>query len=230
MTALNAPKLAAKPEAAKPAKAALAEKPAAPHATPTPMAIPSKKMNQLAAAEKAPVAKKPLEKKPTIKASVPPSAFPEGDTAELDGPHLQRSLSSSYRFPIERERTTGRANPFKVLPNRMKPKLVVPNGAVPPVPPMAHTPTLPLPGIPSAGAPAAVPPVPAAGATVKAYALTAVVVGGGAPPLAMIKVDGKTHMVGLNESLPGNAVVKSIQADYVVLTTNDQDIRLGLKK
>lgn len=233
MTALAQPvaKAAQKPvkEAAKTEpKALVAGKPMAPHATPTPMAVPGKKAPEKLA-EKEPVAKKPLAK-PSVKPRMPPSAFPEGDTADLDAPHLQRSLSTSYRFPIDRERTTGRANPFKVLPSRVRPAPKAgAAGMVPPVP-VVRMPSVPLPGLPAAGTPGAVPALPAAGLTAKTYTLTAVVVGGGAPPLAMIKVDGKTHMVGLNESLPGNATVKSIQADYVILTSNDQDIRLGLKK
>jgi hypothetical protein len=203
---------------AKPAQAAIAPnapvaKPAAPTATPTPMAKP---------AAKVPIAK---AEKPAPRAS----NFPEADMPGTEGPHLQRSLNSSYAFPIERERTTGRANPFKVLPNRAKPKPVVDaNGVpVPPAMPMGRPPMLPPPGA-IAQAPVAIPALPAAPA--KAYALSAVVIGGAQPPVAAIKVDGKTHLVGLNETLPGNARVKSIKADHVVLSTGNQEIRIGLKK
>lgn len=201
---------------AKPAQAAIAPnspaaKAAAPTATPTPMAKPAAKV---AKAEK-----------PAPRAS----NFPESDAPGTEGPHLQRSLNSSYAFPIERERTTGRANPFKVLPNRAKPKPVVDaNGVpVPPAMPMGRPPVLPAPGA-VGQAPVALPALPAAPA--KAYALSAVVIGGAQPPVAAIKVDGKTHLVGLNETLPGNARVKSIKADHVVLSTGNQEIRIGLKK
>jgi hypothetical protein len=218
--------VASKPGKAEAAKPVVADKPV-PHASATPMAVPHQG-KPAAKADKAETAKKPL-----AKPSAAPSAFPEAAMTESDEPHLQRSLSSSYRFPIERERTTGRANPFKVLPNRARPKpapLDKPGLAALPVVPSGHAPTLPLPGVPAANMPPNVPAAPAAGVTAKAYTLSAVIVGGGAAPVAMIKVDGKTCMVGLNETLPGNARVKSIQADYVILTSNDQDIRLGLKK
>lgn len=199
-----------KPAAQAPKPAAVAAAPGAPKATPTPMAVP--------------VAKKPLAKpnQPAPKAS----SFPEGPANIADGPHLQRSLSSSYAFPIERERVTGRSNPFKVLPNRAKPKPVVDVPAPPQ--PIGQVPSLPMPGMGVVNTPPAVPRVPAAPA--KSYAVTAVIMGGGQPPVAAIKVDGKTHLVGLNDTLPGNARVKSIHADHVVLTSFNQDIRVGLKK
>ncbi|MNS44227.1 hypothetical protein D3C72_766650 [compost metagenome] len=202
--------VAAKPAAQAPKPAAVAAAPGAPTATPTPMAVP--------------VAKKPVAKpnQPAPKAST----FPESAANIADGPHLQRSLSSSYAFPIERERVTGRSNPFKVLPNRAKPKPVA-DVPVPPQP-IGQVPSLPMPGMGVVNAPPAVPKAPAAPA--KTYAVTAVIMGGGQPPVAAIKVDGKTHMVGLNDTLPGNARVKSIHADHVVLTSFNQDIRVGLKK
>ncbi|MFN3431353.1 MAG: type II secretion system protein N, partial [Candidatus Sericytochromatia bacterium] len=211
-----AAKPAAKPAVQAPKPAAVAAAPNAPKATPTPMAVPA--------------AKKPLAKPNQPAAAPKAGAFPESATNMGDGPHLQRSLSSSYAFPIERERVTGRSNPFKVLPNRAKPKPVTDVPGRVPTPPQAigQVPSLPTPGMGAANTPPAVPRVPAASA--KSYTVTAVVMGGGQPPVAAIKVDGKTHLVGLNDTLPGNARVKSIHADHVVLTSFNQDIRVGLKK
>jgi hypothetical protein len=194
-----------------PPKAAVApnKPPAAPKATPTPMAVPA--------------AKKPAA----------PVAFPEDkQSLQGDGPRLQRSLSSSYAFPIERDRVTGRSNPFKVLPNTRKPKAQAPAapGLVAPPTPIGQAPMLPPPGGAHAPTPPSIPQPPAPAAPTRTYSLSAVILGGGQPPVAAIRVDGKTHLVGLNDSLPGNARVKSIQPDHVVLTSFNQDIRIGLKK
>lgn len=205
MAASGAPAAAAK--ASKPVKAA-AVAPNTPKATPTPMAVPGQ------------AAKVPAKPKPKA------SSFPESDMKGADGPHLQRSLTSSYAFPIERERTTGRANPFKVLPSRNQPK---PAAETPGALPVGQPPVLPVPG--GLSAPPALPGAPGApAATAKTYALSAVIMGGGQPPVAAIQVDGKTHMVGLNDTLPGNARVKSIQGDHVVLAAGNQELRIGLKK
>jgi hypothetical protein len=55
-------------------------------------------------------------------------------------------------------------------------------------------------------------------------------VGGGAPPMALITIDGKAYTVGLNESLPGNARVTAIRVDHVILTADGRTIRLDLKR
>jgi hypothetical protein len=58
-----------------------------------------------------------------------------------------------------------------------------------------------------------------------------VLVGGGMPPLAVVSVPGQgLYQVGLNASLPGNARVKAIRADYVTLSVGGHDLRLDLKK
>ena len=55
-------------------------------------------------------------------------------------------------------------------------------------------------------------------------------IGGGAPPQALISVGGHSLMVGLNQALPGNVKVKSIQTDYVILSADGRTIRLNLKR
>jgi hypothetical protein len=186
------------------------------------------------------VAPEPKKKKlsdamPAAKPTPEPSMAPE---MLEDNPRLSRSLSSSYSFPIARERTTGRANPFKVLPNRNAPatapgKSLLPQQGlvIPPPPmqkPMGAPPALPVPG--SASLPR-LPGVPGAASSVMpTYQVQAIMIWGNEPPLAVIQVDGKAHQVGLNDRLPGNARVKSIKADYIVVSTNGRDMRLNLKK
>lgn len=68
------------------------------------------------------------------------------------------------------------------------------------------------------------------GAEKSQYTLSAVLVGGGSPPLAVIVVGDQAFQVRLNELLPGNARVKQIQSDFVVLGLNGQDLRLSLRK
>lgn len=208
------PKQAVKPET----KQALAKKPPVKD-LPVPVKEVQPKKKSLAKAEPSP---QPM---PTVA----PESFEET-------PRLTRSLTSSYSFPIDRERTTGRANPFKVIPGKREAAAkaaglpAVGKPAVVPPPPHMTPGSLvnSMLGVKEgAGAPPAIP-APAARSTT--YVLQAVVIWGKEPPLAVIQVDGKTHQVGLNGSLPGNARVKSIKDDYVVLDDGGRTIRLTLKK
>ncbi|HEY9724148.1 MAG TPA: hypothetical protein V6D47_19255 [Oscillatoriaceae cyanobacterium] len=132
--------------------------------------------------------------------------------------HLQRSLTSRYAFPIDRAHSTGRLNPFKPLIALREPpvKLSLPKPV--PIPP--------LPKVPGNGS----DDVSAASAGGAAYVLEAVLIGSGEPPMAVIAVNGATYDVGLNRALPGNARVKAIDADRVVLSTPSGDLPLPLKK
>lgn len=211
---------------AKPAAKPVAAKPAA--------KAPAKAPVKVAKAPAPKPKKKSLAAKPEPSPMPMPSLAPE---SYEESPRLTRSLSSSYSFPIDRERTTGRANPFKVIPGKRELAAAqkaagVPNVGNPAVvpPPPAMTPgsmVNSMLGVKESGSSAAAPASVARSTT---YVLQAVVIWGNQPPLAVIQVDGKTHQVGLNGILPGNARVKSIKDDYVVLDDGGRTLRLSLKK
>ncbi len=187
-----------------------------PMATPTPMAKPLPKGSPMA--------------KPSSKASPMATPLPM-PAASPPGPSLTRSLTSTYSFPIDREKTTGRQNPFKPLA-RPKSQLERKGGApaVPGKPSLLSSvlPGLPIPGAGGTTAGLAAPKAP--GAAGFKYELGGVLVGGGGPPLALINVDGKAYTVGLNGTLPGNARVTAIKVDHVTLAVDGREIPLDLKR
>lgn len=144
--------------------------------------------------------------------------------------HLGQPPASSYTFPISRDHLTGRTNPFRSL-HQAVPGAPTAGQPLPGQPGAEGLPILPpIPGLPGPGAPASGGTSPASGEVQPTYELTAVLVGGGAPPLAVIMVGDQAFQVRLNDLLPGNARVKQILQDQVVLSLGGQDLRLALRK
>jgi hypothetical protein len=204
-----------------------------PAATPTPMAIPHGVTVQVASRPASkPVAnghgKTSSTTTTTWQTTVTTPATkqqPDFDVRHLDN----RNSGGTYKFPIDRERMTGRVNPFRPLVNPLaspSPEAIQGGGQSNPrgVGALPKIPAVPMGAPVPLGAPAA------PGAHSLAYNLKAIMVGDGYPPTALVSVGGKTLAVGLNQTLPGNAKVKSIQTDYVILSANGHDVRLNLKR
>jgi hypothetical protein len=237
-TELHAPKpAAAKPTARPTAKPVAKPKPVVIHPKPqTRMTKPTKPVQ--AGKPTGLAAPSPLKDgAPTSPSATPtPMAVPHHPAAatrpqagrshvSFDGRHLEHNPATTYRFPLERDKPTGRANPFKPIPNPLASPLMPPGGEAPSA--GGNAKPAPLPAVPPApgGAPGS-----AGGASSAGYMLKAVMIGGGAPPQALISVGGHSLMVGLNQALPGNVKVKSIQTDYVILSADGRTIRLNLKR
>jgi hypothetical protein len=178
-----------------------------------------------AAGERRPRAGRPMRpaarRKPAVAARPSPAPSPTPTpVASLAEPSLMRPFAGSYSFPIQRDASTGRANPFRPLRGGASlPAAPTPAAAVPP--PGVAPPVLPEPPVPAGPAAAA----PAAGG----FELLGTM-GGGAAPMALLRVGGRTVTVGINEVVAGKARVRSIGPDRVTLHVDGQDLTLFLKR
>ncbi|MEB3328578.1 MAG: hypothetical protein VKQ33_05040 [Candidatus Sericytochromatia bacterium] len=145
----------------------------------------------------------------------PPAATPT-PTPSPSEPSLRRSFSGHYAFPIQRDAATGRANPFKPLGVGVAaPPVATPGpGVTPPV----------LPVLPP-------PPAGTSGPAVDAgrFELLGTMAGGQAP-MALLRVDGRTIAVGINQVVAGTARVRSIGLDRITLRVDGHDLTLMLKR
>ncbi|MEB3196727.1 MAG: type II secretion system protein N [Candidatus Sericytochromatia bacterium] len=154
----------------------------------------------------------PSPRSPLTGVVAQPAASATAPLAQPVEPTLQRALSSSYAFPIERLHVTGRRNPF--LPLRAFPTAAKPAG-----PP--GLPTVPPPPLPP-GAPG-VPKAP------EGYLLSGVMLAE-SRALAVIQVGGESHTVGINGVLPGGARVVAIGADHAVILEDGRRTTLKLPR
>ncbi|MDB5095580.1 MAG: hypothetical protein JWM80_1, partial [Cyanobacteria bacterium RYN_339] len=217
------PRLVRKPQAPKPM--AVAPKPTG-LAAPTPLGAPAGlNKGQQAAHPTATPTPMAVPHGGAPAAATPRQAASGRAKVSFDSRHLEQTPTASYRFPLERDKATGRVNPFKPIPNPMSSPLGLPGGGSDG--PSVNGKPAPLPQVPAApgGAPGTANKPGEAG-----YKLQAVMIGGGSPPQALVSVGGHTLVVGLNQSLPGNVKVKSIQTDYVILSADGRTIRLNLKR